>query len=159
MLWNLPRRLGIGRYLANLSAALNELSTAAGSVEGPVIALALYGTRPGAHRNSTSESGPECRSLKLTRDVSVRSLKLTRDVSVRSLKLTRDVSVRSHRSAANPQNAIAISPAVRSTIGIPLKEVGMSLYSMRSLRPASITIAMAKPRAVAKPFTTDSTKP
>ena len=70
MLWDLPRRLGIGRYLANLSAALNELSTAAGSVEGPVITLALYGTRPGAHRNFTSGSGPECRSLKITRDAS-----------------------------------------------------------------------------------------
>ena len=53
-----------------------------------------------------------------------------------------------------PKKAIAISPAVISTIGVPLNGLGILLYSIFSLRPARIMIEIAKPAAVAKPFTT-----
>ena len=58
-----------------------------------------------------------------------------------------------------PMKAIAISPAVTRTIGVPLKLSGISLYSMRSLTPARMTIEIVKPTAVAKPFTTDGRIP
>ena len=54
-------------------------------------------------------------------------------------------------SALNPVNAIAISPDVRSTKGMPLKGAGMSVYSIFSRSPARITMAIVKPIAVAKP--------
>ena len=53
----------------------------------------------------------------------------------------------------NPQNAIAINPAVSNTIGIPLNASGTSFSSIFSRSPARITMEIVKPSAVAKPFT------
>ena len=46
-----------------------------------------------------------------------------------------------------------------STIAVPWKGFGISLYSIFSRSPAIITIAIRKPNAVAKPFTTLSKIP
>ena len=59
---------------------------------------------------------------------------------------------------AKPQNAIAIKLAVTSTIGVPLKECGISLNSILSRILANITIDTRKPSAVKRPVTTLSTK-
>ena len=48
-------------------------------------------------------------------------------------------------------SAIDISIAVRRTIGIPLNDSGISLYSIFSRRPAISTMAIVKPIAVARP--------
>ena len=53
----------------------------------------------------------------------------------------------------NPQNAIAISPAVTSTMGDPFNAGEMSLYSSFSRIPASRMMEMVNPVATAKPFT------
>lgn len=57
-------------------------------------------------------------------------------------------------SPENPKNAIAIKPAVTSTIGIPRKDSGTSLCSVFSRIPAMMTMAIVNPTAVANPFTT-----
>ena len=50
---------------------------------------------------------------------------------------------------------MAIRPAVTNTIGIPLNEGDISLYSIFSLRPAKITIAIVNPIAVPNALTID----
>ena len=51
----------------------------------------------------------------------------------------------------NPIKAIAIRHAVRSTMAVPWKGFGISLYSIFSRTPAISTMAIKKPKAVAKP--------
>ena len=62
----------------------------------------------------------------------------------------------SYFSPEKPKNAIAIRQAVRSTMGVPLKDSGISLSSIFSRIPAMSTIAMKNPMAVASPYTTPS---
>ena len=50
-------------------------------------------------------------------------------------------------------NAIDIKQAVTSTIAVPWKVLGISLYSIFSRRPAINTIAIKKPTAVEIPYT------
>ena len=56
----------------------------------------------------------------------------------------------SYNKPEKPQNAIAIRPAVNSTVGIPLKGSGISLCSIFSRNPAKMTIAMVKPKGCCK---------
>ena len=55
--------------------------------------------------------------------------------------------------------AIDINPAVISTIGIPWKDFGISLFSILSRIPAKIVIEIVKPIAVPKPAMIDSNIP
>ena len=59
----------------------------------------------------------------------------------------------------NPKKAIAISPEVTRTIGVPRKDGETSLFTVFSRIPAIITIAIVNPTAVANPFTTPVTTP
>ena len=54
-----------------------------------------------------------------------------------------------------PINAIEISPAVISAIGMPLKDLGGSENIIRVLTPANISIAIVKPTPDAKPNSTE----
>ena len=55
-----------------------------------------------------------------------------------------------YTTPVNPVNAIAISPAEISTIGVPLKGFGILLFSDFSLIPARITIEIKNPKDVPK---------
>ena len=53
-----------------------------------------------------------------------------------------------------PLNAIAISPAVTSAIGVPLKQTGVSASATLSRTNEKITMAIVKPSAEPKLNTT-----
>ena len=58
----------------------------------------------------------------------------------------------------NPENAMAISPAVTSAMGVPLKHFGVSLNATLSLTKEKITIARVNPSAEPKLKTIDGRK-